>query len=284
MSASVEVVAAGALTTVQDHGRIGYAHLGVPRAGALDRPAADLANRLVGNATGAAVLESTLGGLVLRGSAPRWAAVTGAVVELRLEGRAVPHGEAFYWDGGELRLGTPARGVRSYLAVAGGFDAEPVLGSRSTDTLGELGPRPLQAGDRLRLGPAPATGPAALDVPPARRCDGLRVAPGPRADWFADDALTVLRTTQWRALPASDRVALRLDGPPLPRVRAGESAAELASEGLVLGAVQVPPDGRPIVFLADHPTTGGYPVIAVVDPADLWQCAQARPGDPVRFR
>jgi biotin-dependent carboxylase-like uncharacterized protein len=264
----LEVVAAGALTTVQDHGRVGWAHLGVPRAGALDRPAAALANRLVGNPPESAVLETVLGGLTLRNAGPaRWAALTGM-------------GSAWivWWRAGvELRVPVPAYGVRSYLAVAGGIDVEPVLGSRSTDTLAWVGPPRLVDGTTLPLG-EPAGEPRPLDVPPARRADGLRVLPGPRADWFA--SLEPLLEGGWVVRPDSDRIGLRLDGPPLARVRQGE----LASEGMVLGAVQVPPGGRPIVFLADHPPTGGYPVVAVVHPDDLWQCAQARPGDRIRFR
>jgi biotin-dependent carboxylase-like uncharacterized protein len=262
------VLAAGALTTVQDRGRPGWAHLGVPRAGALDAPAASLANRLVGNPPDAAVLETVLGGLVLRNAGPgRWAALTGAT-DPRL---------VWWAAGAELRVPTPAYGVRTCVAVAGGIAVDPVLGSRSTDTLAWVGPPRVSDGMRLPLG-APAGEPRPLDVAPARRPDGLRLLPGPRADWFA--SLAPLLDGTWLVRPDSDRIGLRLDGPPLERVRAGE----LPSEGMVLGAVQVPPTGRPIVFLADHPTTGGYPVVGVVHPDDLWQCAQARPGERIRFR
>jgi len=273
---------AGVLTTVQDRGRAGYAHLGVPRAGALDAPAAALANRLVGNPPDAAVLEVTMGGLRLLHRGPmRWAAVTGAVGTVRVDAdKPVPHGQAFPWGPSSLRIETPVAGVRSYLAVAGGIDVAPVLGSCSRDTLAGIGPAPLAPGDELALGEPQPGGPAPLDTPLRRTPAGLRITPGPRDDWFAADALARLRRQEWTVLPASDRVGLRLDGDPLPRVRDGE----LASEGMVLGAVQVPPDGRPVVFLADHPTTGGYPVLGVVDPDDLWQCAQARPGERIRFR
>jgi biotin-dependent carboxylase-like uncharacterized protein len=176
-----------------------------------------------------------------------------------------------------VRVSLPAYGVRSYLAVAGGIAVEPVLGSRSTDTLAWVGPPRVLAGSTLPLGESSGE-PRALDVPPARRADSLRVLPGPRADWVA--SLEPLFSGDWVVLPESDRIGLRLDGPPLERVRPGE----LPSEGMVLGAVQVPPRGRPIVFLADHPPTGGYPVVGVVHPDDLWQCAQARPGERIRFR
>jgi len=275
---SLEVVAAGVATTVQDLGRPGFAHLGVPRSGALDRPAAALANRLVGNSVDAAVLEVTLGGLALRTDAGCWVAVTGAAVPISVGGRPGAYAEAQWLPAGAtLALGTPASGVRSYVAVAGGIAVDPVLGSRSTDTLSGIGPAPLVAGAVLPVGAGRS--PVALDTPPRREADGLRLHPGPRPEWFASDALDRLCGGRWTVLPASDRVGLRLTGEPLVR-RDGE----LASEGMVLGAVQVPPDGQPVVFLADHPTTGGYPVVAVVDPADLWQCAQLRPGEVISFR
>ncbi|MDH2416617.1 biotin-dependent carboxyltransferase family protein [Nocardioides sp. CER19] len=264
----LEVVSAGTLTTVQDRGRVGWAHLGVPRAGALDAPAAALANRLVGNPPDAAVLETVLGGLALRNAGPgRWAALTGASTA-----------PTFWWAaGGELRVPVPTYGLRSYVAVAGGIDVDPVLGSRSTDTLAWVGPPRVVDGTSLPLG-EPTGAPRPLDVPPARREGALRVLPGPRADWFA--SLAPLFGSEWVVRPDSDRIGLRLDGPALERVGAGE----LPSEGMVLGAVQVPPSGRPIVFLADHPPTGGYPVVGVVHPDDLWRCAQVRPGERVRFR
>jgi biotin-dependent carboxylase-like uncharacterized protein len=264
----LEVLAPGVLTTVQDAGRAGWAHLGVPRAGALDAPAAALANRLVGNVPSAALLETVFGGLTLRNAGEgRWAALTGATTP-----------RSFWWASGtEVRVPAPAHGVRSYLAVAGGVAVEPVLGSRSTDTLAWVGPPRVIDGTTLPLG-EPTGEPSALDVPPVRRALGLRVLPGPRADWFA--SLDPLLAADWVVRPDSDRIGLRLEGPPLERVHDGE----LPSEGMVLGSIQVPPSGRPIVFLADHPPTGGYPVVGVVHPDDLWQCAQVRPGERVRFR
>ena len=181
--------------------------------------------------------------------------------------------------GATVRLGRPRSGVRSYVAVAGGVTVEPVLGSRSTDTLAGVGPPVLAAGHRLPVG-RPGDAPRAHDTPRPRSTGPLRVAPGPRADWFGDDALAVLCRTTYSVSADSNRIGLRLDGPPLTRLR----THELPSEGMVLGAVQVPPSGTPVVFLADHPPTGGYPVVAVVDPDDLWQCAQLRPGDAVTFR
>jgi len=276
---TLEVLTTGPLVTVQDRGRRGLAHLGVPRAGALDRRAADLANRLVGNDDDAAVLEVLLGGLALRTDGGCWVAVTGAPVDVTVDGRSRSHARAEWLPAGAvLELGRPTTGARSYVAVAGGIAVEPVLGSRSTDTLAWVGPPRVHAGTRLPVGPA-AGAPRPTDVLPPNRPAALRVLPGPRADWFDAHAFHRLCTVSWSVEPDSDRVGLRLSGPPLERARTDE----LPSEGMVLGAVQVPPSGRPVVFLADHPTTGGYPVLAVVLAADLWRCAQLRPGDGVRF-
>lgn len=277
---TLHVVESGTLTTVQDAGRVGHAHLGVPRAGPLDRPAAALANRLVGNPAGAAVLEVTLGGLRVRTSEARWIAVTGAAVSVSVDGVARDHTRA-EWLPAEatLELGTPVSGVRSYVAVAGAIAVEPVLGSRATDTLAWVGPDRVRNGARLPVG-RPTGHPVALDTPRPPRPGRLRVLPGPRDDWFTPGAIDALCDTSYVVEADSNRIGLRLDGPPLERRRDGE----LASEGMVLGSVQVPPSGRPVVFLADHPPTGGYPVIGVVHPDDLWQCGQLRPGETVRFR
>lgn len=277
---TLRVEAAGALTTVQDRGRTGLAHLGVPRAGPLDRPAAELANRLVGNGPDAALLEVTWGGLVVRSDAGTWFAVTGAPAPLDVDGVDRGTGRAEWLPaGGRLRLGAPRLGVRSYVAVAGGIDVAPVLGSRATDTLAWVGPPRVADGAELPVGPAHGP-PVAHDTPRPPPRSPLRVAPGPRADWFPPDALERLCASAYVVGAASNRVGLRLEGEPVVRLR----DEELPSEGMVLGAVQVPPDGRPVVLLADHPTTGGYPVLAVVHPDDLWQCGQARPGDRLELR
>jgi biotin-dependent carboxylase-like uncharacterized protein len=276
---SLHVERAGALTTVQDRGRRGLAHLGVPRAGPLDVPAAAFANRLVGNDANAAVLEVTWGGLELVTDDGSWVAVTGAAVALDVDGAGRGCDRAEWVPAGaRVRLGAPRAGVRSYVAVAGGVAVEPVLGSRATDTLAWVGPPRVQDGAELPVGD-PAGPPAPVDTPRPRRPGPLRIGPGPRADWFAGDALERLCAATYVVSEASNRVGLRLDGPAPERVRDDE----LPSEGMVLGAVQVPPGGQPVVFLADHPPTGGYPVLAVVHPDDLWQCAQLRPGEELRF-
>ncbi|GAA2924172.1 biotin-dependent carboxyltransferase family protein [Streptomyces enissocaesilis] len=276
------VVRAGALTSVQDQGRPGHAHLGVPLSGALDRPASALANRLVGNPPEAALLETTLNGCAVRPRCAVTVAVTGAPCPVTVDGRPAAWGAPVRVAAGSvLELGHAVRGVRSCLAFAGGVAAEPVLGSRSTDLLSGLGPAPLTDGAVLPLGDE--TGPPVYaDAVPWQGPPGelvLRAGPGPRRDWFTGRALRTLATAVYRVSSASNRIGLRTDGPPLERAAAGE----LPSEGMVLGAVQVPPDGRPVVFLADHPTTGGYPVIAVVGERDLAAAAQAAPGTPIRF-
>lgn len=270
---------AGALTTVQDLGRPGLAHLGVPRAGALDAPAAALANRLVGNAPEAAVLEVTMGGLELSVEGGHWFAVTGAPCRVEVDGAVRGHARAEWAEGGAaISLGTASAGVRSYVALAGGVDVEPVLGSRSTDTLSWVGPPQVRDGDGLPVGPSRGA-PQPHDTPRPPRPGPLRLQPGPEEDWFAPEALEALCGSAYTLGSESNRIGARLEGTALARSRRGE----MASEGMVLGAVQVPPHGRPVVFLADHPVTGGYPVIGVVNPGDLWMCAQARPGDTLRF-
>ncbi|QGV81698.1 biotin-dependent carboxyltransferase family protein [Streptomyces ficellus] len=279
---ALAVVRAGALTTVQDGGRPGYAHLGVPRSGALDPGARDLANRLVGNPADAAVLETTVDGCAVRPRCAVTVAVGGAPCPVTVDGRPASWGAAVRVPAGAvLAVGAAVRGLRSYVAFAGGVAAEPVLGSRSTDLLSGLGPAPLRDGAVLPLGPEPPAPPGHDAVPwpgpPGELV--LHVRPGPRDDWFTARALSAFATRAYRVSPASNRIGLRTEGPPLERAVAGE----LPSEGMVLGAVQVPPDGRPVVFLADHPTTGGYPVVAVVRERDLAAAAQAVPGTPVRF-
>ncbi|MCA1185195.1 MULTISPECIES: biotin-dependent carboxyltransferase family protein [unclassified Saccharopolyspora] len=279
----IEVVAPGPLATVQDLGRPGHAGIGVGVSGAADRGALRLANRLVGNPEGAAGIETTFGGLVLRPERDVTVAVTGADGPITVDGRAEPVNTVLRVRAGALlRLGTPACGLRGYVAVRGGIAVEPVLGSRATDVLSGLGPPRLAAGTRLPVGPAPREFPV-IDQAPVRARDGqlvLDVVPGPRADWFTDHALAALLGAEFEVSAEIDRVGMRLDGPELTRCRDDE----LPSEGMALGSLQVPPSGRPTLFLADHPVTGGYPVIAVLLAAEVDRAAQARPGQRIRFR
>ena len=278
---TLHVLDPGVLTTVQDDGRPGLAHLGVPRSGWLDPGAGRLANRLVGNDEDEAVLENVLGGLSLRCDAAMTVAVTGAGCTVSVDGSGAGFGTAVSVPAGSaLRLGTPARGLRAYVAIGGGLRVPEVLGSRSTDTLSGLGPPPLAEGDRLALG-APYARPSGVEVWPdvPAEVTVLRCRPGPRLDWCDPDLARRLEEATYEVAADSDRVGLRLRGPAIGRVR----SEELPSEGMVLGAVQVPPDGQPVVFLRDHPVTGGYPVPCVVEPDDLARCAQLRPGDSVRL-
>jgi len=271
----IEVLAPGPLTTMQDGGRAGFAALGVPRSGAFDRAALRLANRLVGNPEDAAALETTFGGLELLLHDATTMALTGASCP------GLDHAAPLSLPAGwRVRLGAPAQGLRSYLAVRGGFAVEPVLGSASTDTLSGLGPAALRAGDRLEIGPEPP-GAVSSAAGGAARFDGvLRAVAGPREDWFDPGALDVLTSATWTVRADGNRIGVRLDGPRLTRTR----TTELPSEPTLPGALQVPPDGRPIVLGPDAPVTGGYPVLAVVRDADLDLAGQLRPGDTLRFR
>ena len=276
----IEVTNQGMASLFQDLGRHGFAHLGVGHSGAADRPSHLLANRLVGNDASAATIE-TCGGLSLRFHDASAVAITGAqgVVDVRQGPPAAVNAVAHLPAGAELTLRPPTAGMRYYVAVRGGFDIEPVLGSRSFDTLAGLGPR-LQTGDRIAVGEDPKT-PIATDLGFAQSLtEVVNLSDGPRRDWFTDEAWTILTTQPFVVSPSGNRVGARLTGTPLQR----REVRELLSEGLVEGAIQVPPDGHPIVMLADHPVTGGYPVIAVVAFDHLPSVVQARPGTMLRFR
>ncbi len=279
MTRALTVLATGPLTTVQDTGRPGQAALGIGRSGACDRAAAALANRLLGNDASAAVLEVTLGGLALRADADLLVVTTGA----RCAGSPAHNAPVRLHAGDELRLGLPASGLRTYVGVRGGIAVEPVLGSRATDLLAGLGPPVVAVGDVLPVGAGTDPMPGVDLAPVSDPADGevtVAVLPGPRADWFAEDAFAALTGTAWTVTDESNRIGLRLAGEPLARVRTGE----LASEGMVRGALQVPPSGLPVLFLADAPVTGGYPVLAYVAEPDVDRCGQLRPGQPLRFR
>ncbi|GAA1861264.1 urea amidolyase family protein [Microbacterium koreense] len=281
----LRVVEPGLLATVQDLGRPGAASLGVAPSGAADRGALRTANRLVGNSEGAAGIEVTMGGFRAVAEQHLWVAVTGAWGPVHLGGREIDPYVAHEWmPGVELRLDWFTRGARAYVAARGGIDAPGILGSRSTDTLAALGRPALRAGDSLALaddqqGPVPPAPPVAWGPPPDDEIT-LDLADGPRVDWFTEDARAALFDAVWTVTNDADRVGVRLDGPLLARSREGE----IASEGMVPGAVQVPPSGQPTVLFADGPVTGGYPVIAVVTAASLDLLAQARPGTLIRFR
>ncbi len=297
----LQVLQPGPLATIQDLGRAGLAHLGVPPSGAADTESLRQANYLVENDAGAACLEVTLGRLVLRFEFDAVVAVTGAPAPIRVgrasnsrlggeraNDRELTPATAFAVAAGSvLRLGPPATGLRSYVAIDGGIGVRPVLGSRSADCLSGLGPAPLRPGEWLPVERPRSHQKEPRDARPRMAEPALagagpvelRAIAGPRDDWFVAAALDALTAGVYVVSPASNRTGLRLTGPELRRSR----QSELPSEGMATGSVQVTHDGQPILLLADHPTTGGYPVIAVVVSADLGRAAQLRPGQQVRF-
>ncbi len=295
----IEIVKPGPLASVQDLGRHGHRQLGICPGGALDTLALTVANRLVGNEDGAAGLELTLGNCEIRFHAPTRIALTGDAFGARLDARPVPSGWSVPVEAGQvLRLQGQASGerpgLRTWLAVAGGIDVEPMLGSRSTDLkagFGGLEGRALRKGDRLPLGQSRLT-----EAQRARRAFGVR----PPDNTFADDGATVLRVmagpeaaqftvasvkefhaARWRITPQSNRMGSRLAGPELKRKR---GVGDMLSAGVIPGTVQVPPSGQPIILMGDSQTTGGYPRIAVVIRADLWKLAQAPLGGLLRLQ
>jgi len=268
----------GPLALIEDLGRPGFAHLGVSPSGAADRSSCALANRLVGNPERAAVIELTLGGLIIVARQFHWAAITGAPTQLWLNDLpTASHAPFALYPGDRLRVDPPRDGVRNYLAVRGGLRVPQVLGSRSTDVLSGLGPEPLQSGVSIIVGHTARSLPGVDLAPPQPPSKRLAVLPGPRRDWFTDEAWTLLQETSWTVSADADRVAVRLEGPRLNR----RITHELPSEGLIRGAIQVPSAGQPLIFLADHPVTGGYPVIAVLTARAADDAAQLRPGDQV---
>ena len=295
--ARIVVDATGPQALIQDVGRPAVGSLGVGQAGAADVWGLAEANNAVGNHAGAAAVEFLLGNAKFTAQDDVTLALGGAVgpAQILQDGKAVgdaPVGEAFELAAGAtLQIGFTTEGMRGYLAVKGGFAAEEVLGSRSTDTMSGLGPKPLAAGDVLCV-LAPDDGGAEeqtddviepVKYPIAGEVTVLRYSPGPRDDWFGPEGLEHFEEAVWEVSTESNRVGARLKpaegAEPLKRIRSGE----LATEGMVPGALQVPPNGEPVLFLADHPVTGGYPVIGVVLEADIRLAAQLPPGALVQF-
>jgi len=266
---ALRIVQVGFATTVQDHGRFGLAHLGVPTAGPVDRRAHDLMNRLVGNPPRAATIE-TMGALIVEALRPVVVARSTDASRHTLAG------------GDRFRVDAPDGSVWAYLSVRGGIDVEPVLGSRSVDTLGHLGPEGFAAGTMLDIGLDPGTDLAAEYAPARNPTDqAVRIWDGPQHDWFVGGRQMLIERP-WRITNELSRVGVRLETGDFQR--STRSHRQMSSVGLVEGAIQITPAGEPIVMLANHPTTGGYPVIAVVDPDDLSSLVQRRPGATVSFR
>ena len=293
---AIELVAVGLQTLVQDSGRTGMSSLGISISGALDSVAMHQANRLVGNPTQSPVLENVLGQMHMRSHGSTTVAVTGAQVALTLHAASAgawpvaSHAPVALNDGDVLQLHAPTAGVRNYIAVRGGWHVQAVLGSCATDTLALIGPPPLQAGQCMPVGTAiPASQLRAVelgtcagaDLPRVGEVVVLDVLLGPRTDWFTTQSLHTLTSQEWRVTPHSNRVGIRLEGAqPLVRCR----TEELPSEGTVAGAIQVPINGQPVLFLADHPLTGGYPVIGAIASYHLPLAAQIPVGCSIRFQ
>lgn len=287
----LEVLEPGLLTTVQDAGRIGWARYGVSPSGPLDAVAFTAANALVGNQPSAAVLEITLTGPTLRVPRECLIAVCGAVFDLWVGTLPVPTWHAVYARAGRIiTFGVRRSGARAYLAISGGITLPLFLGSQATylpGAFGGVGGRALRAGDRLPLGVDAAGNPAQragyvwpVDRrPPYTPQPALRVVLGPQDDYFTAEGVTTFLNSAYKLTPDVDRMGARLQGPPI----AHRGPTGIVSDGIVTGSIQVPPDGQPIVMLADHQTTGGYPKIATVIRADLPLLAQCLPGDNVRF-
>lgn len=289
---ALEVLTPSPHALLQDLGRRGVASLGVSPSGAMDRAALRRANRLVGNHENAGAIETALGGLELRARGPVTVAVAGAPAALSILTSGGVHMDAplelpfALGDGDVLSLGSPDRGVYSYVATRGGFDVEPVLGSVARDVLAALGPDPLTAGQMLRIGDHAAS---AVQIwrdpvdplPAAHEVTWLDVVLGPRTDWCTPEALMTLTEQEWIVAPQSNRVGLRLEGEtPIAR----SVTDELPSEATAAGSLQIPASGQPVLFTADHPLTGGYPVIGVVVDDDLDRAAQVPVGGRIRFR
>ena len=280
---TLEILRTGPLAVVQDLGRTGVAHLGVGRSGAADRRSHKLANRLVANPDDRATVEVTFGGFCARvrgGDVD--IAVTGADTDPTVNGIKFGTNSIQRVRAGQvISFGTPRAGLRTYLAVRGGICVEPVLGSRSYDVMSAIGPSPLQTGDQLPVGAHTNDYPELDQAPVAaitKHLVELQVVPGPRDDWLVDpDALV---HTIWMASDRSDRVGMRLEGRPL-QYRYPDR--QLPSEGTTRGAIQVPPNGLPVILGPDHPVTGSYPVVGVVIDEDTDKVAQVRPGQYVRL-
>jgi antagonist of KipI len=286
--AAVFVIKPGMLTTVQDAGRWGYQSRGVPVAGPMDPVSHRLANALVGNDPAAALLEVTLIGPELEFEDERLVAVAGADYDLSLDDRQVPsHAPFTVSAGSRLRFGARRLGARAYLAVSGGINVPPMLGSRSThlvSAMGGVGGRALIAGDRLPLGDSSlpqgtVLAPQEPIVALPDRHAIVRVLPGPQADYFTPDALDLLQSAPYLVGHNSDRMGFRLQGPRLTHAR----GADTISDATPLGVLQIPASGQPILLMADRQTTGGYPKLATVISADMAIAGQLAPNDTVAF-
>lgn len=284
---SIAVESPGLLTTVQDLGRPGFGPIGISPSGAADAISLRLGNRLVGNAEGAAALEITLQGGTFRFGEATAAALTGSHFGATLDDATLDANASFEVRAGQtLRIGATRSGARGYLCVQSGIAVPKFLGSASTHILSGLGGfegRPLRKGDVLHVSASRAPFRRRRLAPEAmRRLDArnvLRVTPGPQADWFSAAAVSAFHSITYRVGEQSNRMGLRLEGAPL----AQENTRPMITEGVSLGAIQIPPGGSPIILFVEQQTTGGYPKIANIIAADLHRVGQLRPRDEVRF-
>lgn len=283
----IRIIEPGALTTVQDLGRPGHLRYGIPPSGPMDRVAFVVANRLVGNADGAAGLECTVLGPRFEAEKACAIAVTGADMPLTINGAEAPAWTTLTLKPGDVvRLGPARAGVRAYVAFSGGLDVAPVLGSRSTYVRGRLGGldgRALRREDRLSVFPAPL--PSRRRARPGVSTDlrpepEIRVVLGPQADRFTDEGIRTLLGSDYEMLPQSDRMGARLRGPRIAHAR----GHDIISDGIALGSIQVPGDGQPIALLVDRQSTGGYTKVATVCSFDIGRLGQVKPGHRLRFR
>ena len=276
----------GLFTTVQDHGRKHFLHMGVPPSGVMDQYAADMANILVGNDQGAALLELTVAGPAFQVSEAMDMALTGADMEIRINGERQPAWESIALaPGDQVEIGSISRGCRSYLALGGGIDLPRVMDSFATHVGGKTGGfkgRALKAGDQISIKPAPLlSAPRKLPmeyIPDLSAPKVLRAIPGPQDDFFEKD---ILFNGSYTVTQKSDRMGYRLEGPPLPILEGKPQS--IVSEALVPGSIQVPPDGQPIILFGEQ-TVGGYAKIATVISLDLPVVAQALPGETLTFK
>ena len=284
----IAVVHPGMMTTVQDEGRWDYLAFGMPRAGVMDRYASRMANILCGNPMDKAVLEMTLLGGQYRFEKAGRIAICGAAMEAKVKGQPVTLWQAIdVMPGDDLELGFAVSGCRAYLAVAGGIDVPVVMGSRATYTkaaVGGLSGRVLKPGDVLQSAEAKVTGcPLAVPaewVPQYTEIIELRVMAGPQEDLFEADALSAMCAGEYKVTNDADRMGYRLEGPQLKHL----AKADIVSDALCRGAVQVPGNGQPIIMMADCGTTGGYTKIATVIGPDFSRIAQAKPDEVIKFR
>ncbi|OTA15518.1 putative multifunctional urea amidolyase [Xenorhabdus vietnamensis] len=292
ISCQLEILSVGLQTLFQDLGRVGQAKLGISESGAMDKSALRSANRIVGNPSDQACLEIVQGGFKAIAHGQILIAITGSLCPIEIK---TPSGETFNVsayqpidlnDGDEISLGIPAAGMRSYLSVRGGFIVPAILSSRSFDSLSNIGPAPLKINDKLAVSETSHCAAIsfsetpAFDMPNKDEIVVLDIIFGPRTDWFTPEAIDLLSQQTWQVTPQSNRIGLRLNGEcSLSRIK----LQELPSEGTCAGAIQIPASGQPVLFLADHPLTGGYPVIASVADYHLDRVGQIPVNAKIRF-